>query len=327
MPNALAKVTTSVPAVRKRAKDFAEAAIQPNTKRAYRASWEDFSTYCADRKIKPMPASAGDVADYITFCANGGLKTQTIAVRLAAISKAHRLNKLPDPTIDEAVKLVMKGIRREVGVRPKQKAAITDDILSQIVGTFTDDIVGARNKAITLIGWAGAFRRSEVVSFDVEDLTFKPWGVMMLLKESKTDPEKEGVNQPIPFLDDKNICPVTALKNWLAEAKITTGPIFRRVDRWGKVGKYRLTAQVANTIVKNAVATIGMDDEKAGFHGMRAGIITTLIRMGLSLGEVQSVSRHKKFDTLIKYQRSEGGIAMNTVLKAFSKIGTREERS
>ena len=321
MPNSIVKVTTSLPAIRKQAKDFAEAAIQPNTKRAYKAAWEDFKTYCADRKIKPMPASAGDVADYITFCANGDLKTQTIAVRLAAISKAHRLNKQTDPTIDEAVKLVMKGIRRTVGTRQKQKAAITDDILSQIVGTFTDDIVGARNKAITLIGWAGAFRRGEVVSFDVEDLAFKPWGVMMLLKESKTDQEKEGVSQPVPYLEDKSICPVMALKDWLAVSGIATGPIFRRIDRWGKVGKHRLTSQVANTIVKNAVAAIGLDDDQAGFHGLRAGIITTCIRMGMSLAEIQPVSRHKKFDTLIKYQRSEGVVAMNSVLKAFSKIG------
>jgi hypothetical protein len=160
-----------------------------------------------------------------------------------------------------------------------------------------------------------------VVSFDVEDLAFKPWGVMMLLKESKTDQEKEGVSQPVPYLEDKSICPVMALKDWLAVSGIATGPIFRRIDRWGKVGKHRLTSQVANTIVKNAVAAIGLDDDQAGFHGLRAGIITTCIRMGMSLAEIQPVSRHKKFDTLIKYQRSEGVVAMNSVLKAFSKIG------
>lgn len=319
--NALTRMSAPItsPAIRKQAKDFIELAKADNTKRAYRAAWQDFQTYCSDHNAQHAPANIGTVAEYISFCATGGLRVSTIRVRLAAISLFHRINKLPDPTQDESVRETMKGIRRNLGIRPQQKSAITDDILLKLVETFKDDITGIRNKAMCLVSWAGAFRRNEISGFNLSDLNFQSWGVKILLRKSKTDQEGIGIEQPIPYLSNKAICPVLALKKWIEVANIQNGALFRRIDRWDKVGKNRLTTQVFGTVVKKAVSAIGLDSDKFAHHSMRAGIITTLAQLGASAFEIQSVTRQKSMNTILGYQRSAGILTMQTVKKAFGE--------
>lgn len=297
----------NLPEIRKRVQDFADAALSDNSKRTYRAAWKDFVFYCNANNIQPAPASPTDVENYLTFCAYGNLKVSTIEIRVDAISKFHAINKLPDPTKDESIKSLMKGIRRRLGVRPNQKKALIREDLRKIVLKFPDNLTGVRNKAIFLVTWICAFRRGEAMSFDFNDLSFYDWGVSALLKESKGDQERAGIEQAIPYINDETIiCPIRALKKWLADAKIESGPVFRKVDRWGKVSKERLSSQVVALLVKDAIKSIGLNPAEYSAHSLRAGFITQASLDGEDILSIQKVTRQKSLNTILKYERSAG---------------------
>lgn len=300
------------------AKEFAENSKSKNTKRAYKASWQDFRYYCLYRNVKYLPASAGDVTDYIAFCGKGGLKVSTINVRLAAISLAHRLNGFADPTQDESVKSVMSGIRRKVGTRPVQKEPLLLASLKRIVAALPDNLTGIRDKAILLTHWAGAFRRNELMNLNVADLKFTQYGVTILLRRSKTDQAGVGFEKQIPYLKNEAVCPVRALQTWIERAEITDGPLFRKIDRWGKVGKKHLADRYAADLIKESVAKLGLDPRKYSGHSPRAGFVTDSAEKGIPALSI-AAQTGQTLQTIARYQRSAGVVAREAVKKAFGE--------
>lgn len=309
----------SLPALPLDVQKLMDNAKSKNTRRNYLAAWQDFKDYCADHDLSYLPANPSDLVSYLDFCFKGGLKVSTLNIRLASISMAHRLNKLPDPTKDESVAMVMAGIKRTIGVRPKQKAALIRDGLEKIVSVIPDTLAGIRDKAILLTTWASASRRNEIAQLNIEDLKFTQQGVTLLIRWSKTDQEGVGEEKPIPYLTKESICPVRALRKWLADANITKGPVFRKIDRWGKVSKNRLHPQVIALLVKKYTSAIGLDSKEYSGHSLRAGLITQAALDEVDVLGIQKVTHHKSLDTLIKYERSAGVKARAVVKKIFGE--------
>ena len=188
-----------------------------------------------------VPGSASDpyrlrseaVAAFIVAEAEAGRAASTLGRRLAAIRYAHKLAKLPDPTDDEGVHAAMKGARRKLTVAPKQKAAATAEILASLLMRTPDTLTGKRDRALLALGFAGAFRRSELVALDVEDLREDPEGLRVMVRRSKVDQEGRGFEKAIPH--GRFIRPVALVREWLDAAGITSGPVFRPVSRSGRV--------------------------------------------------------------------------------------------
>ena len=201
--------------------------------------------------------------------------------------------------------MVMAGIRRTHGTAPRRMMALTTGDLRQIVGALPDTTQGLRDRALLLIGFAGAFRRSELVGLDIGEsarggtglVEIGEEGARITLRRSKTDQEGQGIVKGITR--HRELCPVTALQQWLARAGIASGPIFRAVHKGGRVAATRLTDRSVADIVKKAVAQAAL---AAGFseaqarakagqvagHSLRAGFATSAAAADVT-GEISPV--------------------------------------
>ena len=292
------------------AQDYARANRAPNTYRAYRAAWRSFAAWCEAEGRSALPADSLTVADYLAFAAQAH-KPSTLAVHVAAIRAAHKAAGQPDPTADERVAATMRGIRRVHGQPPAQREPLTLDDLRAMLRTCGDDLAGLRDKALLLVGFAAALRRSELVALDVEHIRLN--GVLRItLTRSKTDQEGQGITKTIPRLADAELCPVRALRAWLDAAGIASGPIFRSVNRWGKVGA-RLSAYDVARIVKRRAQAAGLDARMLAGHSLRAGFATTAALAGLDAVAIAEVTGHRSLNTLQRYIRAAGRVQADAI--------------
>ncbi len=263
------------------------------TVRAYSSDARAFEAWCRGYGFRSLPASPEAVAAFLVAEAEAGRSTSTIGRRCAAISYAHKLAKVVDPTDDEAVRAAMKGIRRRVGVAPSRKAAATAEIVAAMLMRIPDTLAGKRDRALLALGFAGAFRRSELVALDVADLSEDPDGLRVTVRRSKTDQEGAGIEKAIPH--GRFIRPVALLRDWLDAAGISEGPLFRPVSRSGRVRAARdaggsdnvanfsgprLTTQAVADIIKRHAGAADLDPDLFGAHSLRAGFITTAAERG-----------------------------------------------
>ncbi|NLW92929.1 MAG: tyrosine-type recombinase/integrase, partial [Syntrophomonadaceae bacterium] len=220
--------------VTSKATEYMAAAKSANTLTAYRKDWQDFEQFCVLAGFNSLPASPDTVVAYLVALADTR-KVSTLERRIASISQAHQVADFNSPTSDMAVRVLMQGIRREKGTAPDCKApAVTSDI-KVMVSTLPDSLLGIRDRALLLVGFAGGFRRSELVALDVEDLEFKREGLVINLRRSKTDQEGQGRKVAIPYGSNCDACPVRFLQLWLEESGISSGPVFRSVNRHGNL--------------------------------------------------------------------------------------------
>jgi site-specific recombinase XerD len=206
-----------------RASDYARAEKSDATRKAYRSDFEHFTTWCNSRALAPLPASIETAAAYLAHLADSGLKASTITRRVAAITYAHRLAGLPPPTAAEPVKAVLRGIRRRIGTAVERKAPVTARAIAAMLKRIPKDtIAGKRDRALLLLGFAAALRRSELVALDIRDVEHVPDGVVIHVRKSKTDQEGEGHEIAIPH--GARLKPVESLVAWLeARAALATG--------------------------------------------------------------------------------------------------------
>ena len=308
------------------AQDYARANRAPNTYRAYRAAWRRFAEWCEAEGRSALPADPLTVADYLAFAAQAqkdsqerkdkerkdeARKVSTLGVHLAAIRAAHKAAGHPDPTADERVAATMRGIRRIHGQPPTQREPLTLDDLRAMLRTCDDDLAGLRDRALLLVGFAGALRRSEIVALDVEHVRLN--GVLRItIARSKTDQEGQGITKTIPRLADAELCPVRALRAWLDAAGIASGPMFRSVNRWGKVGA-RLSAYDVARIVKRRAQAAGLDARLLAWHSLRAGFATQAALAGLDPIAIAEVTGHRNLNTLRKYIRAAGRVQADAI--------------
>lgn len=272
------------------------------TRRAYRSDFVKFGAWCrAQRDEEALGVSPDTVAAYLAAQASTGEKPSTLTRCLAAIGYAHRLAGLPSPAGHEAVRAVMRGIRRTAGAAPAQKAPATADRIGAMLQAIPDDtLLGQRDRALLLLGFAGAFRRSELVALQVADLAFEPDGVRVLIRRSKAD--QDGRGQEIAIPRGTKLRPVAALQAWLAAASITAGPVFRSVSRHGTVGD-ALTPQVVALVVKRHADAAGLDPAAFAGHSLRSGFLTSAADAGADVLRMMEVSRHQRVETVQGYVR------------------------
>jgi integrase len=214
------------------AEKYVRAAKASNTVKAYRSDWRSFASFCSARELAALPATAATVAAYAAHAAVR-LKANTIERHLAAMSQAHQLAGVPNPVEDKLVRTVMAGIRRARGTAQKGKEPLSAELLRKMFSGMPDDLRAARDRALLLVGFAGAFRRSEIVSVRHEDVRFTDEGVVITIPRSKTDPEGEGHTIGIPYGSHPESCPVRALEDRVRRANINCGYLFTRIGRWG----------------------------------------------------------------------------------------------
>ncbi len=297
-PGTLALTVVEATAVR----SYALAEKAEATRRAYRFDFDLFTTWCLARwSIEPLEASAEIVAAFLAGQASAGVRPSTLTRRVAAIGYAFRLAGLQSPTAHEAVRAVLRGIRRTAGMSPTQKAPATAERIALMLASIsTDNLRGKRDRALLALGFAGAFRRSELVALDVTDLAFEPDGMRVVIKRSKTD--QEGQGQEIAIPRGTKLRPVAAVQEWIKAAGISKGPVFRSVDRHGRAGG-SLTPQSVALVVKAYADAAGLDPSDFAGHSLRAGFLTSAAEAGADALRMMEVSRHKRVETVQGYVR------------------------
>ena len=212
---------------------YQQASKADSTVRAYRSDVQVFQAWCARYGFRSLPASPEAVAGFLAHEAEAGRSASTIGRRLAAIRYGHKLAKAADPTDDEDVRATMKGIRRRIGRRARPRRPRPRSTCCRCCCADPDTLTGKRDRALLALGFAGAFRRSELVALDVEDLREDPEGLRVMVRRSKVDQEGRGFEKAIPH--GRFIRPVALVREWLDAAGITAGPVFRPVSRSGRV--------------------------------------------------------------------------------------------
>jgi integrase len=280
------------------AEDYIEAALSKATRRAYAGDVHHFLS-----RGGSIPATPEQIMAYLADAAQS-LAVATIERRLIAIHKAHTDQALPSPVMHPLVKKTMQGIRRTVGTRQRQvRAVVKDDLLAMLVMVDQQKpLKAARDRALLLFGFAGAFRRSELVSLRCEDLTDHANGIEVLLRHSKTDQEKAGRTVFIPYAHGSR-CPVKALRDWQNLTGISSGWLFRSVNRHDQVSNTPLTPQSVALVVKAAVARMGGDPSVVAGHSLRAGYVTTAVISGHQPHQIKEQTGHRSDATLARYIR------------------------
>ncbi|MBL6082087.1 site-specific integrase [Belnapia sp. T18] len=286
------------------ARTYASEAAAANTKRAYRAAWADFVGWCAIGGHTPLPAAPEVVGSFLAARASTH-KAASLTMRLVAIGQAHRLKGHRLDRQHPAIRETMKGIRRTHGTAPAKKAAADVVVLRDAVSELAK-IPGPRalrDRALLLVGFAGALRRSELVALDLADIRFVAEGMVLTLRRRKTDQEGQGTEIAIPFGQSERTCPVLNLRAWLEAAGITSGPVFVSVNRGGAVGSARLSPIDVARVVKAAMEAAGADPTGFSGHSLRSGFITSAARAGVAERHIQNQSGHRSLPVLRGYIR------------------------
>jgi integrase len=283
-------------------RDYTLAEKAPSTRAAYAADMKAFVLWCRDRGVSSLPALPGVVAQHLAAIARAGLSPSSISRRVAAIAYCHALAGHATPTKDKQVAAVVAGIRRSSTAAPRRKAAATTELVRQMLETCDDSTQGRRDRALLALGFAGAFRRSELVALRVEDLEETPDGYRVHIRKSKTD--QCGLGQTIPVGRGSRLRPVEAVQEWLRAANITSGPIFLQVHRYGAVRPSGLTPHMVALIVKRRARMAGLNPAEFSGHSLRAGFVTSAAEAGKNHFKIMDVTRHKSMNTLRGYVRS-----------------------
>jgi site-specific recombinase XerD len=300
IPVAVAGLPASLAPELERAGELAQEEKSAATRRAYGSDFAIFRAWCHRGGANPLPALPATVAAFLAHEAGRGTRPSTIGRRVAAIRYAHKLTGHPVPTDDERVKATVRGIRRSLGTAPRKKhPALAEHLVAMSLG-MGRSLKGIRDRALLLLGFAGAFRRSELVALDCEDIEETEQGLRITIQRSKTD--QEGAGATIAIVRGSTACPVAALAAWRKAAGITSGALFRSVRKDGTVGG-RLTDQSVADILKTHAKRVGLDPTLFAGHSLRAGFLTSAAKRGASIFKMMDVSRHKSVDTLRGYVR------------------------
>lgn len=295
-------LSTELAAELNAADDFAAASLAASTRTAYAEDWRAFATWCHQRGLQPMPAQPEAICGHIAAMAQRGMKPASIARRVAALRWAHRQAGYEPPSASEQVKATLSGIRRCIGTAPAQKTAATAPMIAAMLQHCDPDTLrGARDRAMLLLGFACALRRSELVALQVADLVPVADGLRITIRRSKTDQDGQGAEIAVPR--GSKLRPVEAVEQWLAMSGITEGPLFRRI-----LGSNRLTTEpllppAAAEIVKRLASLSGFDPALFAGHSLRSGYVTSAVEANANIMKVCEVTRHRSVEMIRTYSR------------------------
>lgn len=276
---------------------YIHAATSENTRAAYQADIQHFL-----KSGGTLPASPDDLERYLKDSAPQ-YNTRTLIRRVTALRQWHKLQGVDDPTQHPRVTKTLRGIARLHGRPKKQAAALRLSDLDTIIASFTepDTLMSARNRALLLVGFFGAFRRSELVSLTWEHIQFVSDGMIITLPRSKTDQTGEGAPCIIPFGNDAR-CPVRALIHWREVSGQWAGGIFRRITKAGQVRAEAIGPRYWNRLIRELALAAGLPNaEQISSHSLRRGFATEAARLGASMPAIQRHGRWRSTKTVVEY--------------------------
>ncbi len=301
------------PAQIERARQYVHNTRAQATYRAYRAHWQTFAEFCERHGAPALPATPATVCAFLVEQAEAH-RASTLSAKVAAIAFQHRAAGAVNPCDALEVREMMRGIRRTIGTAPRRKKAATLDIVRRMARACGDDLRGKLYRAIALVGFFGAFRRSELAALRVEDVTFTDYGARILIQRSKSDQEAEGRYKQLERLDDPAICPVAALRDWLSAAGITSGPVFRSINMiTGRLNDRPVSGRHIARIVKLLAERIGESAHEFSGHSLRSGFVTAALAAGAGELDVMEQTAHATPKMLAVYSRQEGRGARRAV--------------
>ena len=262
-----------------------------NTLRAYQADFKDFSSFCVKNGLISLPTEPKIIALYLTHLSSYS-KFSTLKRRIASIKVVHRLKGHYIDTKHPIITENIMGIKRKLGVKQTSKKPILINDLKRIINVIDEEKNEFKkylNKALILIGFAGGFRRSELVSIEYEDLDFVAEGLKITVTKSKTDQTGIGLTKAIPYFENKTYCPVISLKKWIEYSNIKTGKIFKVSDK-----------TVALTIKKYASMS-GLDNSSYAGHSLRSGFATSAAEIGADERSIMAMTGHKTTQMVRRY--------------------------
>jgi integrase len=285
------------------AREYFYAQKSPATLKAYQSAFKQFCKWCQRYQLSAEPATPETVVLFLTDQARAGLAVSTLKKQLSAIHYVHRLKGLPSPANHEKVRGQLAGIGRTHGSQPRlKKDPILDHQVVAMLRMCPPTLIGKRDRAILALGFAGAFRRSELAALKVEDLTFqKNSHLICMITRSKTDQAGRGFEKPI--YNGQKLQPVHHLRAWLEQAGIEEGYVFRRIDWGGAALEEGLTGHWIARIVQHYAALIGMDRKSIGAHSLRSGFITSAGERNAPLYKIMEVTGQKDSQTVLRYLR------------------------
>lgn len=282
-----------------------------NTINAYESDWADFCDWCRFHNEQAFPATSATIINYINDLADYA-KFSTIRRRISAISENFNASGLKEnPCKEWIVRETLVGLARQKGAAQKGKTPLYwDDIKKMTALADEKTAAGARDRALFLVGFMGAFRRSEISSLDAEDISFFPQGIVITVRHSKTDQASTGQQVGIPYLPDEAMCPIRALKNWLRISEIKEGPLFRRVLKSGKPSENRLSDKSVNLLIKKYAKAAGLDPDLYGAHSLRHGFATSAALLGVEERLIMKQTRHRSVE-MVRHYINEADLFVN----------------
>ena len=296
---------------------YAGAARAANTLRGYRSDWKEWCAWCKAEGLPPLPASPAGITRYLAYLAGHGARVGTMSRRLSAIRFAHQIQNVADPTEHARVVVVWEGIRRTHGAPPEQAEPLMPPELFDVVARCPTtrvwktrgresepDLAGHRDRALLLVGFVAALRRSELAALTVERVNDHPNGLVLTIPRSKTNQTGTQTELVVlPRAGNQERCPVQVLERWLELAAITEGPVFRRVTKGNRAVKAALNPESINQLVQQAVARADLDPKAYSAHSLRAGFVTYAHLRGASDRAIAHQTRHRSLATLGQYVR------------------------
>ena len=275
-----------------------------NTLRAYQSDYKDFSAFCIKNGLASMPTEPKILSIYLTHLSKSS-KFSTLRRRIASISVIHKIKGHYLDTKHPIIMENLHGIKRTLGSKQKSKKPILINDLKLIINVINEDIIEPKNernrkvkrsilirdKALILLGFAGGFRRSELVNIVYEDIEFVREGVKIAINRSKTDQTGEGAIKAIPYFNNEKYCPVKALKNYMSSEF--------EISKEGKM--FNVSDKTVALIVKKYVSLAGLDPSKYAGHSLRSGFATSAAEAGAEERNIMAMTGHKTTQMVRRY--------------------------
>lgn len=303
-PRAIPSLSFTLPPVGEQQQRYLLKGLQgaDNTERGYRSDLAQYAHWCGEKNLLHLPATSAVLGAYVAWLAPHK-KWSTIARRLAAIGKWHELHGHDSPLRDRWLRATLKGIQREHGTHTRQSAAFQAEALKNVLRQLVTVQNGVprfaplRDKVVLLLGFTGAFRRSELVALQVQQVHFGEEGVVISYYGSKTNQTGQLEEKALFYSPEGAICPVRTLKRWVELLERTDGPLLVRVRKGNELTHERLSAQSIGAIVKTHLG------EAYSAHSLRTSFVTTAKLKGADDSEIMQQTKHKTAAMIRRYTR------------------------
>ncbi|WP_121614457.1 site-specific integrase [Mesobacillus foraminis] len=280
-----------------RLNSYIQNAKSKNTQKSYAADWKHFTEWCKVNNRNPLPASAGTLCLYLSDLAETH-KYSTLRRRISSINMVHKFKRHLPPSQHIEVQALLEGIKRENGTQHEPKRALMLQVIPDLMNKIDiTTLIGLRDKAILLLGFALASPRSELVAINIEDLEVNDFGMDVRIQDTKT--KQDDLIKGVVFTHNE-FCPVKATQEWIKAGGFTSGALFRAIDRHGNV-KDRLSDQSISLILKKYIGELGLDVNDFAGHSLRSGLSTSAAMMGMTEIAIMKQTGHKSREMVDRY--------------------------